>query len=118
MPVHDVLFGASLGQWNGADAADAAGRIRLGTQADRDGLDLFTVADHPYFGDKLDAGPADPCLLCGTRRRSGAKSEGRVRVTLKAVGSAFPRKRLWNRAQDEDVMKSFVLSDGWPVNIT
>jgi hypothetical protein len=45
----------SLGQWNGADAADAAGRIRLGTQADRDGLDLFTVADHPYFGDKLDA---------------------------------------------------------------
>ena len=55
MPAHDVLFGASLGQWNGADAADAAGRIRLGTQADRDGLDLFTVADHPYFGDKLDA---------------------------------------------------------------
>jgi hypothetical protein len=38
-------------------------RVRLGTQADRDGLDLFTVADHPYFGDKLDAGPADPCLL-------------------------------------------------------
>jgi hypothetical protein len=37
-------------QWNGADAADAAGRVRLGTQADRDGLDLFTVADHPYFG--------------------------------------------------------------------
>jgi len=50
VPAHDVLFGASLGQWNGADAADAAGRIRLGTQADRDGLDLFTVADHPYFG--------------------------------------------------------------------
>jgi hypothetical protein len=45
VPDHDVLFGASLGQWNGADAADAAGRIRLGTQADRDGLDLFTVAD-------------------------------------------------------------------------
>lgn len=42
MPDHDVLFGASLGQWNGADAADAAGRIRLATQADRDGLDLFT----------------------------------------------------------------------------
>jgi hypothetical protein len=29
VPDHDVLFGASLGQWNGADAADAAGRIRL-----------------------------------------------------------------------------------------
>jgi hypothetical protein len=45
VPDNDVLFGASLGQWNGADAADAAGRIRLGVQADRDGLDLFTVAD-------------------------------------------------------------------------
>jgi hypothetical protein len=45
VPDHNVLFGASLGQWNGADAADAAGRIRLATQADRDGLDLFTVAD-------------------------------------------------------------------------
>ena len=45
MPDRNVLFGASLGQWNGADAADAAGRIRLATQPDRDGLDLFTVAD-------------------------------------------------------------------------
>ena len=45
MPDNNVLFGASLGQWNGADAADAAGRVRLGTQADRDGLDLLTVAD-------------------------------------------------------------------------
>jgi hypothetical protein len=32
---HDVLFGASLGQWNGADAADAAGRIRLARRASR-----------------------------------------------------------------------------------
>ena len=37
MSDRNVLFGASLGQWNGADAADAAGRVRLGTQADRDG---------------------------------------------------------------------------------
>jgi hypothetical protein len=41
VPDRDVLFGASLGQWNGADATDAAGRIRLGVQADRDGLDLI-----------------------------------------------------------------------------
>jgi len=27
VPAHDVLFGASLGQWNGADAADAVGFI-------------------------------------------------------------------------------------------
>ena len=28
--------------------------VNLITQADRDGLDLFTVAGHPYFGAKLD----------------------------------------------------------------
>ena len=71
MPAHDVLFGASLGQWNGADAADAAGRIRLGVQADRDGLDLFTVADHPYFGDKLDAYALTGFLLGQTERITG-----------------------------------------------
>ena len=71
MPDHDVLFGASLGQWNGADAADAAGRIRLATQADRDGLDLFTVADHPYFGDKLDAYALTAFLLGQTERITG-----------------------------------------------
>ena len=43
VPDHKVPFGASLGQCNGADAADAAERIQLGTQADRDGLDLFTL---------------------------------------------------------------------------
>jgi alkanesulfonate monooxygenase SsuD/methylene tetrahydromethanopterin reductase-like flavin-dependent oxidoreductase (luciferase family) len=68
---HDVLFGASLGQWNGADAADAAGRVRLATQADRDGLDLFTVADHPYFGDKLDAYALTGFLLGRTERITG-----------------------------------------------
>jgi alkanesulfonate monooxygenase SsuD/methylene tetrahydromethanopterin reductase-like flavin-dependent oxidoreductase (luciferase family) len=71
VPDHDVLFGASLGQWNGADAADAAGRIRFGVQADRDGLDLFTVADHPYFGDKLDAYALTGFLLGQTERITG-----------------------------------------------
>ena len=71
MPDHDVLFGVSLGQWNGADAADAAGRVRLATRADRDGLDLFTVADHPYFGDKLDAYALTGFLLGQTERITG-----------------------------------------------
>ena len=71
MPDHNVLFGASLGQWNGADAADAAGRVRLATQADRDGLDLFTVADHPYFGDKLDAYALTAFLLGRAERIAG-----------------------------------------------
>src|SRR6516162_2874905 len=71
VPDHDVLFGASLGQWNGADAADAAGRVRLAAQADRDGLDLFTVADHPYFGNKLDAYTLTAFLLGQTERITG-----------------------------------------------
>jgi alkanesulfonate monooxygenase SsuD/methylene tetrahydromethanopterin reductase-like flavin-dependent oxidoreductase (luciferase family) len=71
VPDHEVLFGASLGQWNGADAADAAGRIKLATQADRDGLDLFTVADHPYFGNKLDAYALTGFLLGQTERITG-----------------------------------------------
>jgi alkanesulfonate monooxygenase SsuD/methylene tetrahydromethanopterin reductase-like flavin-dependent oxidoreductase (luciferase family) len=71
VPDRNVLFGASLGQWNGADAADAAGRIRLAAQADQDGLDLFTVADHPYFGDKLDAYALTGFLLGQTERITG-----------------------------------------------
>jgi alkanesulfonate monooxygenase SsuD/methylene tetrahydromethanopterin reductase-like flavin-dependent oxidoreductase (luciferase family) len=50
-----VYFGASLGQWNGADAANVAGVLDLVTAAEAGGLDLFTIADHLYFGDKLDA---------------------------------------------------------------
>ena len=50
-----ALFGASLGQWNGADIGDVAGVLDLATTADANGLDLFTVADHLYFGDRLDA---------------------------------------------------------------
>jgi len=50
-----ALFGASLGQWNGADIGNVAGVLELATTADANGLDLFTVADHLYFGDRLDA---------------------------------------------------------------
>jgi alkanesulfonate monooxygenase SsuD/methylene tetrahydromethanopterin reductase-like flavin-dependent oxidoreductase (luciferase family) len=71
VPDHEVLFGASLGQWNGADAADAAGRVKLAVQADRDGLDLFTVADHPYFGEKLDAYALTGFLLGQTEHITG-----------------------------------------------
>ena len=71
MPNRDVLFGAGLGAWNGADAATAAESVRLITQADRDGLDLFTVADHPYFGAKLDAYALVSFLLGQTGRIAG-----------------------------------------------
>ena len=71
MPDRDVLFGAGLGAWNGEDAATAAEYVKLITQADRDGLDLFTVADHPYFGAKLDAYALVSFLLGQTERIAG-----------------------------------------------
>jgi alkanesulfonate monooxygenase SsuD/methylene tetrahydromethanopterin reductase-like flavin-dependent oxidoreductase (luciferase family) len=55
MVQRQVLFGASLGQWNGADIGNVAEVLDLATTADANGLDLFTVADHLYFGDRLDA---------------------------------------------------------------
>ena len=71
MPDRHVLFGTGLGAWNGADAATAAEPVSLVTKADRDGLDLFTVADHPYFGAKLDAYALVSFLLGRTERIAG-----------------------------------------------
>jgi alkanesulfonate monooxygenase SsuD/methylene tetrahydromethanopterin reductase-like flavin-dependent oxidoreductase (luciferase family) len=58
-----VLFGASLGQWNGADVGNVPAVLDLAATADANGLDLFTIADHLYFGDKLDAYSAVGFLL-------------------------------------------------------
>lgn len=66
-----VYFGASLGQWNGADVANVPGVLDLAASADANGLDLFTIADHLYFGDKLDAYSVASFLLGRTTRISG-----------------------------------------------
>jgi alkanesulfonate monooxygenase SsuD/methylene tetrahydromethanopterin reductase-like flavin-dependent oxidoreductase (luciferase family) len=66
-----VLFGVGLGAWNGADASDVAGVRRLVIQADVDGLDLFSLADHPYVGEKLEAYAALGFLLGLSTRISG-----------------------------------------------
>jgi len=66
-----VLFGAGLGAWNGVSVTDAGLSTDLVVQADRDGLDLFTLADHPYFGEKLDAYAMLSFLLGRTERISG-----------------------------------------------
>lgn len=71
MPDREVIFGAGLGAWNGADTATAAESVQLVTQADRDGLDLFSVADHPYFGAKLDAYALVSFLLGQIERIAG-----------------------------------------------
>jgi alkanesulfonate monooxygenase SsuD/methylene tetrahydromethanopterin reductase-like flavin-dependent oxidoreductase (luciferase family) len=48
--------------------------IRLAVQADRGGLDLVTVSDHPYFADRLDAYTELGVLLGKTERVSGLVS--------------------------------------------
>jgi alkanesulfonate monooxygenase SsuD/methylene tetrahydromethanopterin reductase-like flavin-dependent oxidoreductase (luciferase family) len=71
VPDRKVLFGAGLGAWNGVDVANADESVRLVTQADRDGLDLFNFADHPYFGEKLEAYALLSFLLGQTRQITG-----------------------------------------------
>ena len=72
MAERKVWFGTSLGAWNGADVASAAESARLVAYADREGLDLFTVSDHPYFGEKLDSYALVSFLLGRTERIAGA----------------------------------------------
>jgi alkanesulfonate monooxygenase SsuD/methylene tetrahydromethanopterin reductase-like flavin-dependent oxidoreductase (luciferase family) len=51
--------------------ADARHWLELVEQADRDGLDLFSLSDHPYLGSRLDAYATIGLALGRTRRISG-----------------------------------------------
>lgn len=45
--------------------------LHLAQRADRDGLDVFSLSDHPYVGDRLDAYAAIGYVLGRTQRISG-----------------------------------------------
>ena len=62
-----LVFG--FGAHTGID--DGPALLRLAQQADRDGLDLFSLSDHPYLGDRLDAYAAIGFLLGRTQRLAG-----------------------------------------------
>lgn len=64
---HDVVFG--FGAHNGLD--DVAGLLRTAQQADRDGLDIVSVSDHPYVGKRLDAYAALGFVLGRTQHIAG-----------------------------------------------
>ncbi|MER5421231.1 LLM class flavin-dependent oxidoreductase [Streptosporangium roseum] len=51
MPERKTLFGFGPGTAVG----EVPEILRCAAQADRDGLDLFTISDHPYYGGRLDA---------------------------------------------------------------
>lgn len=113
----DVVFG--FGAHSVID--DAAALLRMAQQADRDGLDHFSLSDHPYLGERLDAYAAIGFILGRTERITGfanvsnlptrpapmlartvtslsARSGGRVILGMGAGG-------LWDRISDMGVPK-------------
>jgi alkanesulfonate monooxygenase SsuD/methylene tetrahydromethanopterin reductase-like flavin-dependent oxidoreductase (luciferase family) len=64
---HDVVFG--FGAHSGIDEGPEL--LRMAQQADRDGLDVFTVSDHPYIGGRLDAYAAVGFVLGRTEHITG-----------------------------------------------
>ena len=63
----DVVFG--FGAHSGID--DGPELLRMAQEADRDGLDLFSLSDHPYIGERLDAYASIGFILGRTQRLSG-----------------------------------------------
>ncbi|MFC4061896.1 LLM class flavin-dependent oxidoreductase [Planomonospora corallina] len=67
MSAHDVVFG--FGAHSGID--DIPQLLRMTRQADRDGLDVFSLSDHPYLGGRVDAYAALGFILGRTERIAG-----------------------------------------------
>ncbi|MFI6181836.1 LLM class flavin-dependent oxidoreductase [Nonomuraea sp. NPDC051191] len=65
--ISEVVFG--FGAHSGFE--DLPELSRMVQQADRDGLDLFSLSDHPYLGERLDAYATIGFLLGGTRHIAG-----------------------------------------------
>lgn len=63
--------GAVFGFGAHSDISEAAELLRMAQQADRDGLDIFSLSDHPYLGERLDAYASIGFVLGGTRRIAG-----------------------------------------------
>ncbi len=60
MAERSVLFGVGLGDWSGANLAEVVELMPGRAAADTAGLDLFTLADHPYLANRVDAYMAPP----------------------------------------------------------
>ncbi|WP_261564706.1 LLM class flavin-dependent oxidoreductase [Frankia gtarii] len=67
MSAQKVVFG--FGAHTGID--DGPELLRTAQQADRDGLDIFSLSDHPYIGGRLDAYASIGYILGGTRQIAG-----------------------------------------------
>ncbi|GAA3140199.1 LLM class flavin-dependent oxidoreductase [Planomonospora alba] len=114
-PVREVVFG--FGAHSGIDEVPRL--LRMVQQADRDGLDVFSLSDHPYIGGRVDAYAALGFILGRTERIAGfanvtnlptrpapmlartvtslsALSDGRIVLGMGAGG-------LWDRISDMGV---------------
>jgi alkanesulfonate monooxygenase SsuD/methylene tetrahydromethanopterin reductase-like flavin-dependent oxidoreductase (luciferase family) len=67
VPGREVVFG--FGAHSGIDEVPEL--LRMARQADRDGLDVFSLSDHPYLGGRLDAYSAVGFVLGATERLAG-----------------------------------------------
>src|SRR3954452_6900274 len=65
--MHGVVFG--FGAHSRID--ERAELLRMAAEADRAGLDLFSLSDHPYLGDRLDAYATIGFVLGRTGRLAG-----------------------------------------------
>jgi len=67
LSVQEVVFG--FGAHAGVD--DVPELLHMAQQADRDGLDIFSLSDHPYIGGRLDAYASVGFILGRTQHISG-----------------------------------------------
>jgi alkanesulfonate monooxygenase SsuD/methylene tetrahydromethanopterin reductase-like flavin-dependent oxidoreductase (luciferase family) len=67
LSVRELVFG--FGAHSGID--DGPELLGMAQQADRDGLDLFSLSDHPYLGGRLDAYASIGFILGRTQRLAG-----------------------------------------------
>ena len=67
MSVPEVVFGFGAP----SAIADAPALLALTQQADRDGLDVFSLQDHPYIGERLDTYASIGFVLGQTQRIAG-----------------------------------------------
>jgi alkanesulfonate monooxygenase SsuD/methylene tetrahydromethanopterin reductase-like flavin-dependent oxidoreductase (luciferase family) len=71
MPERKMLFGTGAGGPFGAELNIVPEVLRIAEQADTAGLDMFTLADHPYFAGRLDAYATLGIVLGRTSRITG-----------------------------------------------
>ena len=67
MPEREVVFG--FGAHSAID--DGPELLRMAQEADRDGLDIFSLSDHPYIGGRLDAYASIGFVLGRTQHIAG-----------------------------------------------